>query len=158
MKLKFKMLSGIHTTIILACMGLVFIQGCNAVFQQMSPQDLHTLEDTCSNLPRPDFFTKVKEYSIVKPEAATFSVNYRSSTLPAEVREFYSNVLIPQGWKYAFYSDGGTNQIDFRKGKYSVVIQYQDFSLTDDKLYMVSCSWGISRNGIMGDLFKSENQ
>lgn len=148
----------IYKMIATTCLtSLLFIQACDKVFQKISPEELKTLKATCDNLPQPDFFLKVREDSVEKTDGATYGKNYRSKENPEQVKQFYSNALIPQGWRYKVYTDASTTDLDFRKGKYSIVINYQEVSFTSDRLYMVSCSWGVSRNGLIGDLFNNDN-
>lgn len=124
---------------------LLFIPACNQVFHQPSPEELKMLQDTCNNLTPPDYFVKVREYPVLISVGATIQKNYESNVDPEMVKQYYKNKLVSQGWEYELFSEGGTNELKFYKGKFEISVEYEYLSLTSNRLYMVSCSWEMDR-------------
>lgn len=129
--------------IYLVLMFALGVSSCSVLFPRISPEELETLRHTCSELATPSSFTKIRESKNEKFDSAIYWAEYSSKDGPDEVRQFFEESLIPKGWEYSFRAESGTNYLYFRKGKYSINVEFQRFSFTENRTYLVDCSWGI---------------
>lgn len=129
--------------IYLVLMFALAVSSCSVLFPRISPEELETLRHACSELATPSSFTKIRESKNERRERAIYSAQYYSKDGIDEVRQFFEESLIPKGWEYSFRVESSTNYLDFRKGKYSITVEFERFSFTRNKTYLVDCAWGI---------------
>ena len=100
----------------------------------------------CKEMNLPESFKLRRAREFTKYSTTVFSSEYEADAQSLEtVNQHFITQLISQGWENHSYQTGGTIYLDFRKQKYSVVVEYDKFSLTATKVFNISCSWGIDK-------------
>jgi hypothetical protein len=125
---------------------LAFTASCPLIppTTEITDEELSTLKKICAEVPTPQFFTKVRSHAIEKPNVVVYSTQYTSKEDHENVRKYFESEGFFQGWAQRTSSSAGTVYVDFRKGSYKVTLEYQILSLTDERVFFVSCSWGLS--------------
>jgi hypothetical protein len=116
------------------------ICSCKNLFPQITTEEANEVKNICSDLKPPPFFAKTHQTDVVKSRGASRSANYSSLAPPEQIEEYYVNLLTSSGWSYYKEGRGATTFLRFKKGKYSINIEYLEFSITSKKNYSVSCS------------------
>jgi hypothetical protein len=110
---------------------------------------LKEIEAVYSQLPiYPDFHEVAHNFSS-KDVSALTGRSYSSSAAYADVRSFYSDKLSASGWQLTnernmkdWWRDFGGRQLTFRKGQYSIVIEYRgDKEPNPDWNYAIDLEW-----------------
>ena len=93
---------------------------------------LKEIEAIYSQLPIYPDFQEVAHNFASKDSSAFTGKSYASRAKYAEVRSFYSDTLLASGWQLTnesnlkdWWRDFGGRQLTFRKGQYSIVIEYR---------------------------------
>ena len=121
--------------------------GC---LSNLHDEQLHELRTLQANLPIHPSFAAVKTSEVSKINLASISTLYRSPASYEDVKSFYKERLMQQGWQLVGeremrewgHSYGGYS-LDFSRGEYRVTIQYagkRDQPNSWD--YGVSVGWG----------------
>jgi len=109
---------------------------------EISHEQLLTLRTVCNEMPVPGSFKKRRERSTEKPRRVVYSAEYYSKEDQESVKRFYESDPFFRDWEYQLRSSAGTLYLDFVKERYKITLEFQTFSLTDEKVYLLSCSWG----------------
>jgi hypothetical protein len=110
---------------------------------------LKEIEAIYSQLPIYPDFHEVAHSFISKADSALTDKSYTSSARYADVRSFYSDRLSASGWQLTnernmkdWWRDLGGRQLTFRKGQYSIVIEYRgDKEPNPDWNYVIDFEW-----------------
>jgi hypothetical protein len=130
--------------------AIVFIYA----FEPISDNERETTKNNCRNLILPaSFVNKVSGRKHASLESAIYTTQYRSDVDPITVEEHFYNQLVPQGWKYTLSRESAGTYLYFDKGKFSIIIEHGPIGFSSNRLYSVSCRWGQSREGLIGELF-----
>lgn len=128
--------------ILLFIVTSIFVASCKKLFPQITPEEAEEVKNICSDLKPPPFFAKTHQTDDVKSHAALRSIQYSSLAPPEQVEEYYVNLLTKSGWSYRKENEGST-YLRFKKGKYAINVEFQEFSITEKKIYSVGCSTGL---------------
>ncbi|HBB88251.1 MAG TPA: hypothetical protein DC047_11605 [Blastocatellia bacterium] len=110
---------------------------------------LKEIESMYSQLPiYPDFQEVAHNFSS-KDVSVMTGKSYMSSAKYADIRSFYSDRLSASGWQLTnernmkdWWRDFGGRQLTFRKGQYSIVIEYRgDKKPNPDWNYVIDFEW-----------------
>jgi hypothetical protein len=109
--------------------------------REISHEELTTLRRLCNEMPTPPSFTKIRERTLEKRGVFIYSAEYSSREDPQSVRMFYETQSYFQEWERRARASAGTVYLDFLKGPYKIVLEFQTFSFTDERVFLLSCSW-----------------
>ncbi len=135
----------VNRIIILSVVIILFGTSCKTIdklFPQISKEEAEEVRNICNNLKPPPSFVKTHERYGVKTGHALQTIQYSSSDSYDEVEKYYVDLLTHSGWTFS-KERAGTDNLIFKKDKYSVVIGSASFSFVSNKVYTVSCSIGI---------------
>lgn len=107
------------------------------------------LKKMCDGLITPNEFEKINTSEMIKPEIGSYSYGYSGAISCYSVREHYSNILLPLGWKMEEEENSRsviTNQtrtdLSYRKDNYSISITCSNTNYPSPvKRYSLSCGW-----------------
>ena len=112
--------------IISLCFALA-LGGCVA----STRQKLEELQKLAAETPKFPDFEQINYSDISKPENTVVAYFYRSSASYDEVKTFYTNALLSQGWSSVqeepsakWSSEDGSRRLSFKKGKYTFNLEY----------------------------------
>lgn len=124
--------------------ALVFSSSsCSVSFPTIPPAELDETRQLCNGIEAPASFTKIRDRQLERPELAIYTTEYSSEDSPEEVLEFFRSILVPRGWQLQVKRKGGTNYLEFERGRNRIVVEYETLAIGDRK-YLLSCGWGIS--------------
>jgi len=115
----------------------------NSLDEKITPEERSSTKKMCTDLVVPVSFKKVGEFEVAKDGLEVYTINFESDENPDAVQTFFVNSLSQPGWAHFPRHTGGTTYLQFDKAKYSIVIEYDRFSLTATRLYGISCSLGV---------------
>jgi hypothetical protein len=133
----------LHCRVVLAAVLGVLFSSCSLFFPSVTPENIQTLRTICSELPVPNFFNKIRERSLEKPELVIYSAEYSSSESPGQVEAAFESSLKPKGWSLTVTQEIGQRNLDFKRGEYSIHIEYLTPSLTSARKYLVDCGYNV---------------
>jgi hypothetical protein len=113
------------------------------LFDTIPREEIAKVRSTCSELPNPPTFTKIKDFEIVKSRTAVVSTNFASNEDPETVKDFYTSWLSSNGWTMRSEKSSGTAKLIFERDRITVEVEYEMLNLGDERQYHVSCSYGI---------------
>ena len=113
------------------------------LFDTVSDADVEKTRAACADLAPPPGFTKIRDFEMVKSTSVVFSTHYRSESPPENVEKYFTDLLVPRGWKARVDRNQGTVRLIFQRDKVSIDVEYNDFSFTSDRQYGVACSFGL---------------
>jgi hypothetical protein len=110
---------------------------------------LKDVEAIYAQLPIYPGFQEVSHSADSKGVLASSGKSFKSAAKYDDVRSFYSNKLSASGWQLAnernmrdWFQDFGGRQLTFRKGQYSIVIEYRgDKEPNPDWNYAIDIDW-----------------
>lgn len=122
------------------------------IYQESSakpkPKDLEEkLKVLCKEIP-PDFQQWRSPRSFEKLHSGTYGIGFSSRMTYKQVKDFYSEQLLPKGWridedsKYNISDYSETRYLSFDKDEYSINLETASLNEDDsEKLFFVNCSW-----------------
>lgn len=125
---------------------IALMSNCNV---RKKPDNLEKkLIDLCKVLPS-DFSEYGSPRSIIKYDRGTYGLRFRSNLNYDEVKKFYSEKLLPQGWRileesdFDMSSDNKLKYLSFHHNEgYSIHLETFGYSTNNEKItYLVNCSW-----------------
>jgi hypothetical protein len=103
---------------------------------------LTTLEQIAAETPVYPAFSQISSTHVIKKDGGTLALFYQSPASYSEVRAFYIKELTAKGWRVDEERTYGGNTvgITFRKGEYSIVVEYSS-PRDQDWDYALSYRW-----------------
>jgi hypothetical protein len=133
-----------HRAIIALFIALSF-EGCLLRPEQQAK--LRELRQLAAETPKFPDFEQVDYSDISKAENTVVAYFYRSSASYDEVKSFYTDALLSRGWTSAqeeplakWSKDDGSRRLSFRKGKYTIHLEYDSSPVSDWK-FAVDYGW-----------------
>lgn len=135
----------------LFCLSLVlFLSSCESIAnlggEPITDIEVNETRRLCKELKVPESFKVRRTSELTKYSTTDFTTQYESDADSLdEINRYFITQLTSQGWENHSYQTGGTVYLDFRKQKYSIDIEYDEFSLTRTRVFGITCSWGIDK-------------
>jgi hypothetical protein len=111
------------------------------------------LKQQCEGLGFPPGFRKRESSDLIGGDGGVYSIVYGSTANSSQVKSFYSEQLLLQGWSLSetptinIFNWYTTRNLFYNKGEYRIHItfEYEDAPLKEWTVY-VECSWEKGRN------------
>ena len=120
---------------------LFFTISCDVIFPKMTYEEREEAKKFCKNLPHPSDFTQKSTSKLEKWELSMYGFVYTSDLSYDEVKQFYDNLFIKDGWHTKEVKEFSGESFYFSKNKYAIGVYHNKPIFSSKHEYKVVCSY-----------------